>query len=282
MARLRHRPGFFARLPLPSRTEARVLAVVLLVTVVAVGLAAWRASTRTPPPYTPRQDSSTSTAPPSASTTSSPPTSTAPTLHQAVLAFYGDWFVSGTAQGGVGPTGWPALVSRRLGARGTTPHAVPDAGYLTPSQTTGASFLSLAQTSPETAADVTVGFGGRNDYRAVPAELTAAAQHTFETIRSNAPTTRLLVIGPAWPQAQIPAELIAVRDAVRQAATASGATFVDPLAAGWFVSNPELIGGDGISPTDSGHVYLADRIEPLVRQLLTPATASAGQPRSVR
>mgnify|MGYP002623887115 CR=1 FL=1 len=44
----------------------------------------------------------------------------------------------------------------------------------------------------------------------------------------------------------------------------AGATFVDPIAEGWFVGRPELIGADGVHPTDAGHQYLADKIAPLI------------------
>ena len=51
-------------------------------------------------------------------------------------------------------------------------------------------------------------------------------------------------------------------------ARAVGATFVDPLADGWFVGRPELIGADGVHPTDAGQAYMADKIAPLIRAQL--------------
>jgi lysophospholipase L1-like esterase len=272
-------PGFLRSLPLPSRREGLVLLVVLLVTGIAVGAAALYASTRTVPAYDPPEDADASVPPTSSTTTVTTPPS--PTARNPVLAFYGDWYVSGTDQGGRGPAGWPAIVSERIGAEGLVPHAAPDAGYVAASAATGDTFLSLAESDPEPAADVTIVFGGRNDYRAGPAEITAAAIRTFETIRAAAPQTQLLVIGPAWTDAVVPPELPPIRNAVQEAAAAAGATFVDPLAEGWLFDDPELLGADGISPSDAGHAYLADRIEPVVRQLLAdvpgidPAVAAA-------
>ncbi|SOE00356.1 SGNH/GDSL hydrolase family protein [Blastococcus haudaquaticus] len=260
MARGPGRPGPFARLPLPGRTEGIVILVVLLVTAIAVGAAAWYAGTRTTPAFDSPDDAAEAGAP--------PPTATPPNDEPPGLAVYGDWYVSGTALGGAGPAGWPAIVSQRLGAQATEPHAVTDAGYVAASDRTGDTFLSLAENFPEPRADVTVVFGSRNDYSAAPAEITAAATRTLETIRATAPETELLVIGPAWTDADVPPELPPVTDAVRQAAAAVGATFVDPLEERWFFDNPELIGADVISPTDEGHRYLADRIEPFVRQVL--------------
>ena len=235
--------------------------MVLLVTSVAVGAAALYASNRTVPAY------EGAVSPPSTGSASTA-TKAAPTTRQPVLAFYGDWYVSGTAQGGLGQAGWPAIVSTRIGAEESTPHAVPDAGYVTASTTTGDTFMSLVENSPESGADVTIAFGGRNDYRAAPAEITSAATRTFEAIRAAAPQTQLLVIGPAWTDQVVPPELPPIRDAVRTAATASGATFVDPLTDRWLFDGPDLLGDDGISPTDAGHAFLADRIEPVVRELL--------------
>ena len=47
--------------------------------------------------------------------------------------------------------------------------------------------------------------------------------------------------------------------------------FVDPLAEGWFVGRPDLIGADGVHPNDAGHAYLAEKIAPLIRSQLTVA-----------
>ena len=45
--------------------------------------------------------------------------------------------------------------------------------------------------------------------------------------------------------------------------------FIDPLAEGWFVGRPDLIGSDGVHPNDAGHAYLAAKIAPLIRNQLT-------------
>ncbi|WP_324278578.1 SGNH/GDSL hydrolase family protein [Blastococcus brunescens] len=244
-------------------------------TAIAVGASAWYASTRTPPAFDPPTDAAGSSEPTSSAASTAPATEDTP-----VLAFYGDWHVSGTELGGQGAAGWPAIVSERIGAEATVAHAVPSAGYVATAATTGDTFPTLVQNGPEPTADVTIVFGGRNDYPFPPEEIAAAATRTFEAIRAAAPETELLVIGPAWSDAAVPPELPPVRDAVQQAAAAAGATFVDPLAEGWFFDGTGLIGADLISPTDAGHVYLADRIEPVVRRLLAevPGTAAAATP----
>lgn len=256
-------------MPLPSRTEGLVIAVLLFLTAAGVGLAAWYASNRTTPEFEAPANAGASetTSPAEPSSAGSP-----------VLAFYGDRYTGGTPLGGLGAAGWPSIVSERLGAEATEPHALPDAGYVAASSLGGLTFESLVTEDPEPDADVTIVFGSRNDFQASPQEITAAATRTVELIRATAPETELLVIGPAWTDAAVPPELPPVRDAVRQAALAAGVTFVDPLAERWFFDDIGLIGPDLVSPTDAGHAYLADQIEPFVRDLLagSAATTSAG------
>ena len=83
-----------------------------------------------------------------------------------------------------------------------------------------------------------------------------------------APTAALLVIGPPWPTADVPASVTLIRDVLGADARTVGATFVDPIAERWFVGRPELIGKDGVHPTDAGHAYMADKIAPLIRAQL--------------
>lgn len=227
---------------------------------IAVGISAWVAGNRTPPEFEA----------PVGATAGVP--GTGEPADRPVLAFYGDFLTSGTEQGGLGPAGWPALVSRRLDAEGTSPHAVADAGYVVASDVTGDTFVTLAERAPEADADVTIVFGSRNDYLASPAQITAAAARAFDAIRAAAPETRIVVIGPAWTDVVVPPELLRVRDAVLQAAAAADVTFVDPLADRWFFDDLGLIGTDLISPTDEGHVFMADRIEPVIRDVLAGAT----------
>ena len=58
--------------------------------------------------------------------------------------------------------------------------------------------------------------------------------------------------------------MLRIRDALDYQAGLAGATYVDPIAAGWFVGRPDLIGADGVHPTDAGHAYTADKIAPLI------------------
>ncbi|TKJ23142.1 SGNH/GDSL hydrolase family protein [Blastococcus sp. CCUG 61487] len=247
---------------MPSRTEGLVVLAILLVMAIAVGVSAWVASNRTPPSFDP----------PAAAAQDSPEEP----ADRPVLAFYGDFLTSGTEYGGLGPAGWPALVSERLDAVSTPLHAVPEAGYVA-GATTGSAFPALVERFPEPDADVTIVFGSRNDYVASPQQITAAATRTIEAILAAAPDTQVVVIGPAWTDVVVPPELPRVRDAVQLAAYVAGATWVDPLSERWFFDDAGLIATDAISPTDAGHVFMADQIEPVLRALLEgDAGATAG------
>jgi lysophospholipase L1-like esterase len=48
----------------------------------------------------------------------------------------------------------------------------------------------------------------------------------------------------------------------------NGGVFGD-IAERWMADKPQLIGGDGIHPTNEGHEYLAQKIAPLVANALT-------------
>ena len=63
--------------------------------------------------------------------------------------------------------------------------------------------------------------------------------------------------------------MLTIRDSLRRQALAAGAVFIDPIAEGWFVGRPDLIGGDGVHPTDAGHAYMAERIAPLIYDQLS-------------
>lgn len=183
-----------------------------------------------------------------------------------VLVVYGDGYAAGNELGGLGAAGWPALVAQRTGMT-LQLHAVSQAGYASIG-TTGESYPALVDATPPTAADVTILFGSRNDADESLATVETNAARTMSLARQAAPDAVLVVVGPAWDDADVPAEALAVRDVVRAAADAVGAVFVDPLSDGWFYAMQGGIAVDGISPTDAGHVYMADLLVPVVTEAL--------------
>jgi hypothetical protein len=173
---------------------------------------------------------------------------------------YGDGYAAGNELGGLGSAGWPALLAERTGAD-LVLHAAPRAGYLAVG-TTGQNFLDLVRAAPVPDAAVTLVVGSRNDMNQDVTRIRQNAAETISSIRSQAPDTTVVIVGPVWPDGNAPASVLAVRDAVRDAAVAAGVTFVDPLVEGWFIGGVGLIASDGVSPNDAGHAYLAGVLEP--------------------
>ena len=212
--------------------------------------------------------SSTATATP---TTAAPATSAAPGPDAAArVVVIGDGYTSGTAQGGLGPDGWPALVEDRLATdvdADVDVTADVGAGFVA-TGASGLTFGGLAGTADLAAADVVVVLGSRDDGPGISDQVAAAAEELLAGVGQQAPEAALVVVGPVWPEDPAPAGARNNRDVIREAAAAVGATFVDPIEDAWLVDEPELLGPDGVYPTDAGHAYLADRLEPAVRSAL--------------
>lgn len=191
--------------------------------------------------------------------------------HVAVVS---DSYTTGTNEGGQGPRSWPARAWKMLAQGGE--RVAPDvaaegrAGYVVRGDH-GSVFADLTARAVKPDDALVVFFGSRNDEGVDPAVLAQNIRKTFDLARRAAPSAKFLVIGPPWPTADVPPAMFAVRDALGAGAAAAGAAFVDPIAERWFVDRPDLIGADGVHPTDAGHEYLADMIAPLIRMQLAPA-----------
>lgn len=200
----------------------------------------------------------------------SSPTTLPPTGDQIVVV--GDSYTTGPNDDGKDPNVWPAMVWKDLHEKGyqeaPTVSGEGGAGYAKPGYR-GGTFAGKAQAiQPST--QLVVFFGSANDMEVSPEVLTGTVRDTLTKARLTAPKAHLLVIGPAWPRPEVPAEVKRVRDIVRDAAAAVGATFVDPLEQGWLWDDPALIGPDGIHPDRAGQRYLADKIGPLFQAELPP------------
>jgi lysophospholipase L1-like esterase len=187
-----------------------------------------------------------------------------------VVAFIGDSYAGGSHMGGNGAAGWPAIVSHD---EGWTPMnvAVGGSGYTrTGSGTTtyGQRVAAVAARKPQGV----VFAGSLNDRWSTPAQVYQAALAALRDERRELPQARLLVIGPFCPGSPSAAQL-EIRDAVERAALAVRADWVDPIS--WFAGHRELIGGDGIHPTDAGHRFIAQRLEGELRSrhFVVPAAA---------
>ncbi len=189
--------------------------------------------------------------------------------HVAVVS---DSYTTGTSEGGLGPRSWTARAWQILAQQGE--RIAPDvaaegrAGYAMPGDH-GSIFEDLTTRAVKPADALVVFFGSRNDQGVDLGLLAERVRSTFDLARLLAPSARLLVIGPPWPTADVPGNVLQIRDVLNVEARAAGATFVDPIAERWFVGRPDLIGADGVHPTDAGHQYLADMIAPLIRTQLS-------------
>ncbi|MDA4088669.1 Rv0518 family GDSL lipase [Mycolicibacterium hassiacum] len=183
------------------------------------------------------------------------------------VAVIGDSYTAGGEFGGLGRKAWTARAWEAL-ARQRIPltldvGAEGGAGYGTRGEN-GSLFEDLAARTVKADDVLVVFFGSRNDQGVHPAQLSILVYGAFQLARRMAPKASFLVIGPPWPTADPPPAVLQIRDTLRYQAGVAGATFVDPIAEGWFVGRPELIGADGVHPTDAGHQYLADKIAPLI------------------
>jgi lysophospholipase L1-like esterase len=183
------------------------------------------------------------------------------------VAVIGDSYTTGGEEGGLGPQGWTArawqtlaqtgrLITADVGAEG-------GAGYGTRGNR-GSLFEDLTAATVEPGDALVVFFGSRNDQHVDATQFSILVYGTFQLARRLAPSAKLLVIGPPWPTADPPVEILRIRDILRYQAGIAGAMFVDPITEGWFVGQPGLIGVDGVHPTDAGHAYMAEKIAPLI------------------
>jgi lysophospholipase L1-like esterase len=187
------------------------------------------------------------------------------------IAVIGDSYTTGSDEGGQGPQSWTSRAWLLLASQGARVDAdvaaEGGAGYgIRGNQ--GNLFEDLTVRAVDRDDVLVVFFGSRNDQPVDMQLYPVLVGETFQIAHRVAPKARFLVIGPPWPTADPPGELLALRDTLRAQAKAVGAVFIDPLAEGWFVGHPELIGSDGVHPTDAGHVYMAEKIAPLIRSEL--------------
>ena len=188
------------------------------------------------------------------------------------IAVIGDSYTAGSGEGGNGPRSWPELATVLLARDGVEIDAdiaaEGGAGY-GQRGSRGNVFQDLTAQAVTHNDDLVIFFGSRNDQPVDPQQFPALAAGTFQLVRFAAPAAKVLVIGPPWLTANPPPAVLKIRDSLRDQAVAIGALFVDPIAEGWFVGRGDLIGQDGVHPTDAGHVYMADKIAPLIYDQLT-------------
>jgi lysophospholipase L1-like esterase len=185
----------------------------------------------------------------------------------------GDSLTAGAMEGGMGPLGWPELTWNTL--RSTGIDVAPNvsgrggSGYVHRGLD-GTVYPEEAERLVWPDDTLVVFFGSRNDAPEPIDAIGAQANRAFAETRHTAPHAALLVIGPVWFDLNPPAEILAIRDTLRDQTHLAGGIFVDPIEERWFVGHPELIGADGRHPNNAGHQYLAEQIAPRIRGALPP------------
>lgn len=191
------------------------------------------------------------------------------------IAVIGDSYTAGFEDTGRGAANWTERAWQTLAGRGVYVSAdvaaEGGAGYAVRGNHGGLfGDLTARVVQPDDA--LVVFFGSRNDEDVEPGQLSRLIADTLGLARRAAPSARMLVIGPPWPTAEVPGNVWRIRDILSAEARVVGAEFIDPLAERWFVGRPELIGPDGVHPTDAGHAYMADKIVPLIAGQLPKRT----------
>jgi hypothetical protein len=249
--------------PFADRVPPRLGDVLLVLLAVVVGAAALAVSMG----YGLRDAPAAAVSAPTASPTASP-TPAAVSGRQVRALFLGGSVLAGASREPGTPAvaevasvqlGWTYELDGRLRAGFTTDGAsAPRLSTLLPTDTDG----------PKP--DVVVVQGGEADVDASPGEVRAGVTATVEALRTAfGPTTRLVLVGPYSPTAEPSDALLAVRDAVRDAAAASRVHFLDPLTAQWVAADdpPGLVNGGSLLPTAEGHLkigrLLAEQLEAL-------------------
>jgi len=194
-----------------------------------------------------------------------------PSNKDAPLAvFIGD-FTQGSGLGGVGGENWTNLLATEI--RKTMPLRIAvdnqgeGSGYVIrgPSPLFSDEVRSLVNADTK----LVVISGSRNDVVAAPSDVNARAREVYGVIAQLAPAAQVVAIGPTWGDDPPSPEILATRDAIRDAATASNVLFVDPLADDWFTGGePGLIGSDSVHPTDRGNEVMAQKLFPIFANLL--------------
>ncbi|MBT2449490.1 SGNH/GDSL hydrolase family protein [Streptomyces sp. ISL-43] len=200
------------------------------------------------------------------------------------LMVLGDSISDGSAQNVGGGAGtWVARVARFLGATDAWEQGRGGTGYIT-----AGAYATFGTRAP---ADVVAWAptrllvsGGYNDSSGDQGAIATAAAALYTTIKASLPGCEIYVIG-CWSPAATPSAGVTNTDAtLRTAAAGAGIPFISPVtgacydAAGALVAThgpwitagnvTAYIGGDGVHPTDAGHVYLARRITAALRELM--------------
>jgi hypothetical protein len=188
-----------------------------------------------------------------------------------LVVFIGD-MTQGSDEGGVGAGNWTSILAAEVRKVAPFRMAVDNNGE-------GSGYVIRAS-SPTFDEDVrrlvtsdtrlVVISGSRADVAAEPNQVAAAAREAYHLVSELAPRAQLLVVGPTWGSNKPSDQILQTRDAVRSAAEAARAHFIDPIQDNWFTDGEVgLIGSDGVHPTDAGNRRIAQYMYPQFVRLIS-------------
>lgn len=184
---------------------------------------------------------------------------------QPVLLIVGDSYTAGDGADRV-DQGWAYLVAGELGFPANI-DAIGGTGFVwgggsrdDRGQEYGVRLRGIAATTPAFVPNLLILQGGQNDALSNnPAAIQSATTETIELARTLWPGVQVVVLGPSAPQ-PLADYLRDANNAVRAGAAAANAPFIDAYGAGWFTAaNSQEFYADGAHVNTAGHRYLADR-----------------------
>ena len=173
-----------------------------------------------------------------------------------LLCLMGDSYCAGTGLSGRGFFDTARLIAAPRGWRWLNV-SLGGTGYLRASEKAGNYLAGQADRAIEAHPYVVVIVGSRNDCREDAKAVAAAADELYDYLATSLPRSRVVVVGPIWPAADVPGNLLEVSATLRVCAAKRQFPFVDALEIGW---QAELLKSDGIHLNNRGHRMLAYRI----------------------
>jgi lysophospholipase L1-like esterase len=168
----------------------------------------------------------------------------------------GDSYTEGV--GSSGP-GYVDLVGERMGWT-VVEQGQGGTGYVSAGSTPGfAPYGARVAAVVAEAPDIVVVQGSTNDVGQPATAVHDAAVGVLTALREQLPAARVVVVGPLAPPVVDPAGVVAIRDALADAAARADVDFIDPIAGGWLQPPTDLY-PDGLHPGDEGYRLMAARL----------------------
>jgi lysophospholipase L1-like esterase len=192
--------------------------------------------------------------------------------HAKVAVFVGDSLTVGSGVTQV-PNRWSTLVSNYFGwgevnlAQGGTGF-VRTGAMESCKQTFCPAFPARVADIVKADPDVVVVLGGRNDAPLLTEDVYPAVKKFYSSLRKALPKTPIIAVSSFWDDDPTPESVPALNDVIKAEVTAVKGTFID--VGELYAGKPNLIGKDGVHPTDAGYALLAKTIETQIEKARIP------------